>query len=223
MSARSSVSGFLSGAAVAMSFPILLKQHLLEARSIRVALFRIYSNNPADAFYSNACAVLSRLDQSTGHLHYLESKYGLLEMVAPHGTLQPIRKLLSYSGGVRKNRGLPLSLATSDPGAVRDPGNYCYGVLMRTLASLWPERHWLGYSCRVEYNDETLGDILEAVLGAAWLCRHGYVACGIEEINILNQYTLAIEQCTIDAERVIHLTTIMGIWTDSKSLANLLV
>ena len=84
------------------------------------------------------------------------------------------------------------------------------------------DQHWLSYSIRQEWNDKTLGDILEAVLGVAWLHRHGSLVGGLEELDILNQYTLAIEQCVIEAEKVIDLATNLGIWTDSKALAALL-
>ena len=203
-------------------FNLILKQHLSETSNLRVALSRIFGNPPADVFYVNTCAALACFDKSIVDLSELESKYGIMVKLMPHGSSQQARKTLSYSGGIRKNRGLPLSLANNDPCAVRDPGNYCYGVIMRSIAISWSDQHWLSYSIREEWNDKTLGDILEAVLGVAWLHRHGSLVGGLAEVDILNQYTLAIEQCVIEAEKVIDLATNLGIWTDSKALAALL-
>ena len=210
------------GVPVAMPHPAVLRQVLLETPTLRGALLRIYGSCHEDAFYSNAKEVMGRLDNSCGTLYELECRYGLLEKLAPEGSLQQTRKVWSYSGGICKNRGLPLSMLNGDPSAVRDPGNYCYGVVMRHLASCWPDQHWLGNNCRLQFNDATLGDILEAVLGVAWLCRHGHLAGSLQDLDILNQYTLAIERCVVDAERVLDLVHLQGIWTDSKSMARLL-
>ena len=44
-----------------------------------------------------------------------------------------------------------------------------------------------------DYNDKTLGNIFEAVLGVAWLCRHGHMACELWNLHTLDEYTLAFE------------------------------
>ena len=49
------------------------------------------------------------------------------------------------------------------------------------MAYLFPETHWRHYCYTQEYNDETERDILEAVSGAAWLCRHGHMASSREK------------------------------------------
>ena len=213
----------LVGAPVAMALPDVLRQVLPQSWSLRDALYRIYGHDPANAFYVYAKEIMGRLDGSTGRLFELDARYGLLEKLAPHGTMQQSRKVWSYSGGIRKNRGLPLSMSDGNPGAVRDPGNYCYGLVLRLFADQWDARSWRSYTFRSEYNDAKLGDILEAVLGVAWLCRHGHMTCSPEDLIVLNAYTLAIERCVVDAEKVLDLVDRLGIWTDSKSLAALLV
>ena len=55
-----------------------------------------------------------------------------------------------------------------DPKAFYGPGAYCYGAVMRHMASLFPKYHWRHKCYTQEYSDDTLGEILEAVLGAAW-------------------------------------------------------
>ena len=214
---------FPGGAPVARPDPEIFRLALRDAGNLRLALGRIYGNNREDPFYCHACAVLQGLDISLGTLYSMEQRHGFMEKLAPQGSLQGTRKVWSYSGGIRKDRGLPLSMTNGDPTAVRDPTNYCYGVVMRCLSFDFPDQHWLGYSCRVDYNNKTLGDILEAVLGVAWMCRHGHVACQPEELHTLDEYTLAIEQCVVDAERVFQLLDLLGIWTDSRTLSKLLL
>ena len=65
----------------------------------------------------------SDLDEMIGRLQAIESRHNFIEQLAPHGSHQGDRKRLSYDGAVRKDRGIPW--------AVRDPGYYCYGVVMR--------------------------------------------------------------------------------------------
>ena len=206
-----------------MALPMISEQELRTARTIRCALFRIYGCDHTNIQWRNAHQDFASLDGSIGVLFDFDCKYQMIEMLAPLGDLQSTRKVWSYSGGVRKNRGIPLSMTNNDPSAVRDPGNYYYGVVMRCIAQFFPESHWRCYVYAVEYGDAKLGDILEAVLGVAWLGRHGYLNMDVETLSILNQYTQLIEQCVIDVEKVISRTIAMGIWTDSRSLAMLLL
>ena len=160
----------------------------------------------------------SHFDTMIGNLQAIESQYHFIEQLAPHGSHQGIRKLLSYDGAVRKNRGIPSRDTDKywDPSAVRDPGNYCYGVVMRAWAST--SSGWLQDCVQDEWNDETLGDILEAILGSAWQLRNGQTIADEKTKAAYEQYTEAIEDAVIAGEIVIQHTVNMGIWVDSKTL-----
>ena len=166
--------------------------------------------------------MFARCDDSIGKLLDLDKEHHLLEFLSPHGKRQGSRKQWSHSGGVRTNLDIPLA-EDNNPNAVRDPGNYCYGVVMRLFGALFAEGSWQCYAYTEELNDTTLGDILEAALGFAWLCRNRRLACSPEELVILNTYTKVIEQCVVNTERVLVHVEAIGIWTDSKSLRERLI
>ena len=85
-----------------------------------------------------------------------------------------VRKQLSYRGGIRLRHGDKPLHPRADHEATRndprwswadyyiDPGNFVYGLAMRMM---WPQ---FVKSGNVEYNDETLGDILEGILGLGY-------------------------------------------------------
>ena len=156
----------------------------------------------------------SAFDRMAGDLQAIESRHHIIEQLAPHGSWEGHRKLLSYDGAVRKDRGLPSR--GDDPSAVRDPGNYCYGVIMRAWAST--TSGWLQDCVLDDWNDETLGDILEAILGAAWQLRNGHAVADEKTKAAYEEYTEAIEDAVIAGEIVIEHTVNMGIWVDSKQL-----
>ena len=52
---------------------------------------------------------------------------------------------------------------------------------------------------------------------------HGYLLGNDETVAALDQYTITIEQCVRDTEKILNRALAMGIWTDSKSLAKLLL
>ena len=165
-------------------------------------------------------ATFSAFDRVIGRLQAIESRHHFIEQFAPHGSKEGDRKRLSYVGGVRKHRGIPARDTDKyyDPSAVRDPGNYCYGVVMRAWAST--SAGWLQDCVQDEWNDETLGDILEAILGAAWQLWNGERLGVADEKTkaVYDQYTEAIEDAVIAGETVIQHTVTMGIWVDSKNL-----
>ena len=160
----------------------------------------------------------SDCDRMIGRLQAIESRHHFIEQLAPHGSHQGDRKRLSYDGAVRKDRGIPSRDTDKywDPSAVRDPGNYCYGVVMRAWAST--SSGWLQDCVQDEWNDETLGDILEAILGYAWQLRIGQAKADETTKAAYEQYTIAIEDAVHAGEIVIKHTVIMGIWVDSKTL-----
>ena len=160
----------------------------------------------------------SDFDEMIGRLQAIESRHNFIEQLAPHGSHQGDRKRLSYDGAVRKDRGIPSRDTDKywDPSAVRDPGNYCYGVVMRAWAST--TNGWLQDCVQDEWNDETLGDILEAILGYAWQLRIGQAKADETTKAAYEQYTIAIEDAVNAGEIVIDHTVRMGIWADSKEL-----
>ena len=175
---------------------------------------QIYPDGPApskdclDAIAAMA-SDFSRFDEATGKLADLERTYHLMEAVAPHGLQQSNRKQWSYCGGVRQ------SIESDD---VRDPGNYCYGVIMRHCASSQAADDWKTHAYMHDYNDETLGDILEAILGAAWSIRTGKCHAAPHDIAVYERYAELIESAVIACEIVIQHTGNIGIRTDSKTL-----
>ena len=160
----------------------------------------------------------SNFDRKIGRLEAIESRHHFIEQLAPHGSHQGDRKRLSYDGAVRKDRGIASRDTDKywDPSAVYDPGNYCYGVVMRAWAST--SSGWLQDCVQDEWNDETLGDILEAILGSAWQLRNGQIIADEKTKARFEQYTIAIEDAVIAGEIVIQHTVNMGIWVDSKTL-----
>ena len=178
---------------------------------------------PKDAVNYSAAVIemardFSAFDGMIGRLQAIESRHHFIEQLAPHGSKQGDRKRLSYDGAVRKDRGIPSRDTDKyyDPSAVRDPGNYCYGVVMRAWASTGSG--WLEDCVQDTWNDETLGDILEAILGAAWQLRNGQIIVDEKTKAAYEQYTEAIEDAVIAGEIVIQHTVNMGIWLDSKKL-----
>ena len=77
---------------------------------------------------------------------------------------------------------------------------------------------WLQDCVQDEWNDETLGDILEAILGYAWQLRNGQAKADETTKAAYEQYTIAIEDAVHAGEIVIKHAVIMGIWVDSKTL-----
>ena len=63
-----------------------------------------------------------------------------------------------------------------------------------------------------------MGDILEAILGAAWQLRNGHAVADEKTKAAYEEYTEAIEDAVIAGEIVIQHTEHMGIWVDSKEL-----
>ena len=187
---------------------ILTEQELCKYGGISAAM--MMTGNPSHEYFS----LRQDLDISIGMLFNIDARYQLIDMLAPQGKLEQSRKTWSHFAGVR----------ILGPG--RDPGtpwcNYCYGFVMRCYAQHFPESHWRGYTLREQYNDETLGDIVEAILGVSWLCSHSRMACDPDTLAILNLYSLAIIQCAIAAEKVIDCTVAMGIWKPSGCLAEIL-
>ena len=136
--------------------------------------------------------------------------------LAPEGAWENQRKAWSYNGAVRQ-----LSphghVVEADP---RDPGNYYYAVVVRSIGFLSSGSQ--SYHYKNTWNDETLGDIFEAILGMAWGARlHPHdVGKNVVAYNALLQpMAEAIEESVRAVLDVVELTTQLNVWVDSKELA----
>ena len=113
-------------------------------------------------------------------------------MMMPHST----RKHFSYYGGIRLRDGEEqLSLidphagcqahgrerCTSTGDLYHDPGNFVYGLAMRVM---WPEflEGWQ------QYNNETIGDVFEGILGHWYLQKHNWSQDGLHAHALLEEY-----------------------------------
>ena len=131
--------------------------------------------------------------------------------------MQSARKILSYEGAIRIGR---TGLRNKNDGAYRDPTNYVYGVLLRSIGLCGTKCKWSNSQYANVYNDETLGDIFEAVLGVAWRKRKGMdlptLTFKVEHIAVFAEL---VEIGVLATERVIRLTNALGTWENSKALA----
>ena len=145
-----------------------------------------------------------KFDIATGILFELDDKYACLDELAPLGPKQHLRKTLRCYCEIRHQ-------------------GYYYALVLRHMASLFPKCHWRHKCYTKEYSDETLREIVEALLGAAACARHGYMTSTPENIAILNEYTDAIENCVLTGEQVIRELKALGYWKDTKFIAELLL
>ena len=131
-----------------------------------------------------------------------------------------MRKIPSYEGAIRIGRtGIYKDLGNSN-GANRDLGNYTYGVLLRSVGLCGTKCKWSNTQYANVYNDETLGDIFEAVLGVAWRKRKGMdlptLTFNVEHIAVFAEL---VEIGVLATEKVIRITNVLGIRGNSKALA----
>ena len=91
-------------------------------------------------------------DMAVGAWHHMEEQTGLITQFCHMGPLVSYRKVLSYDG-VPENS--------------CDQGNWVYAVCLRHMLCLFGESDWRYVSTK-QLNDETAGDILEAIWGLLW-------------------------------------------------------
>ena len=141
-------------------------------------------------------------------LQALEINSSLLLNFSPEGIWSDQRKDLSHIGGVRTAKA---ATCTDHMIALRDPGNYVYGLIMRSLASSTFDTSF--------YNDVMLGDILEAALGYAWQLHFGKMKADESMVQLAKKYFLSIERAVIACEKVVaHTRNLPGFWMNSKEL-----
>jgi hypothetical protein len=147
-------------------------------------------------------------EYSLSHLKRLEARHGLLTRFSPEGEWSKARKASSYIGGIRS----PQYVGNKDyRTALRDPGNYVYGLILRISS---PQ-----YFDALHYSDCTLGDILEATLGLAWQMHIDEVTVPYLTASTSREYFLVIERAVLACEQVLKHTAAMGVWTHSRVLA----
>ena len=101
----------------AMAFTTTLSLELQRTPYIRQALRRALQNDQAR--WEAVNQMFARFDESIGELFDLDKEHHVLQLLSPHGRWQGSRKQLSYFGGVRRNRDIPLA-EDDDPNAVRE-------------------------------------------------------------------------------------------------------
>ena len=146
-------------------------------------------------------------EYSLSHLKKLEAQHGLLTLYSPEGEWSGIRKETSYIGGIRSER---FAGNHNYMTALRDPGNYVYGLILRIVAP-----HTFD---ALHYSDGMLGDIIEATLGLAWQLHFSAAPEQVATARISREYFLVIERAVLECEKVLRHTAGMGIWTHTNAL-----
>jgi hypothetical protein len=165
--------------------------------------------SPADATKEEKAIArdFAAFEYSLFHLKKLETQHGLFTLFAPEGNWSWDRKSSSYIGGIRT----PWFAEDNNyMTALRDPGNYVYGLILRSTAP-----HTFDAS---HYSDVMLGDIIEATLGLAWQLHFGTRSAHDETAQLTRKYFLVIERAVLECEKVLRHTAGMGIWTHSRAL-----
>ena len=155
-----------------------------------------------------------------------EDRCSLLSKLAPGGCMESVRKLLSYDGAIRIDRSgiRTCSEASGWHGKYRDPGNYTYAVLLRSIGLSGTKCMWSNEQYAKVYNDETLGDILEAALGLAWRRRMGKeLPMHVVDDADLQKFAVLLEDGVLYTEKVLRHTLALGIWNSSKDLAVMII
>ena len=93
-------------------------------------------------------------DHLVGRWQEIESGTKLVQLLGHMGTYQEVRKSLSYDG-------------TPDGKEGTDAGNWNYAVCIRHMLTCFPKNDWRVQGTE-NLNDETVGDIMEAIWGLLW-------------------------------------------------------
>ena len=122
------------------------------------------SNNVAVAYWQRKLRREGRPEKLLGQMHLfdelvgrwqqLESHRNLVELLGHMGKYDRVRKVLSYDG-------------TPDGKEGTDAGNWNYAVCIRHMLTCFPQNDWRVQGTE-NLNDETAGDIMEAIWGLLW-------------------------------------------------------
>ena len=113
--------------------------------------------------------------------------------------------------------------------AITSMGLFCIAF----VHSLGPNE--VRYKILVQFKDETLGDILEAIMGlwyhaqkeTTFLFNSGPTFASLwpslVTCDMLKEYVFVLEHALHFLNEVIHLFTVGGVWTTSRELARLIL
>jgi len=161
---------------------------------------------------------MSRLDDN-------DSSCGLISHFMPQGSCAGFRKMLSWDGAVAAN--------PTNNYMGTDLGNYVYGTFLHCLCGFFGPNE-LRYKTLVQLKDETLGDILEAIMGLWYHTQKETIHLfdGGPEIaslrpplvtyDMLREYVFVLEHALHFMRQVINIFTAGGVWTTSSELARLM-
>ena len=153
-------------------------------------------------------------DKLVGRWHDLESQDNLIKLLGHMGNYERVRKVLSYDG-------------TPDGKEGSDAGNWTYAVCIRHMLMLYPEIDWRVQGTE-QLNDETAGDIMEAIWGLLW---HRKTRGPLEDaipVSVITTETLQsyCEVMTSVVELFLKLQTeylVGSEWPSSRELAHGLI
>ena len=128
----------------------------------------------------------------------------MLYDLLPGGRYEQTRKQLSYDGAIQDTT---------------DPGNYTYGTFMK-LYSMSIDATDRRYVIKTSgWNDGTLGDVLEAIMGLGYRRRNGGDTMGAFDLignDELAEYIGKLEQALLQTHRCLEHMTSMGMWYPSS-------
>ena len=165
------------------------------------------------------------LDYWTSRLDDKDSSCGLVLHFMTQGSCAGFRKMLSWDGTVAAN---PMN---NNMGV--DLGNYVYGTFLRCFCGFFGPND-LRYRTLVQLNDESLGDILGAIMGL-WFHTQKESICLSDggpafaslrpssvTYSMLKEYVFVLEHAPRFTTQVINTFTAGGVWTTSRELACLM-
>ena len=165
---------------------------------------------------------LSVLDYWMSRLDDNDSSCCLILHFMPQRSCAGFRKMLSWDGAVVAN---PM-----DNYMGVDLGNGVYGTFLHCLCGFFG-RNELRYRTLVQLNDETLGDILGAIMGlwyhtqkeAIYLFDRGPAIASLRPslvaYDMLKGYVFVLEHALHFTKQVINIFTAGGVWATSRELA----
>ena len=145
-------------------------------------------------------------------------------MFAPHGKLASFRKMMSYDGAIDG----------------RDPGNWTYAVSLKAMSHHFSCHEHPYTEIVTTLNDETNGDVIEAILGLVPFFVTPYLAtisprladyrsviiCNLRHIGAtdfeLDSYIGIMAEAVMQVELISKLLANFGIWHDSTTFSYVL-
>ena len=143
-------------------------------------------------FSSDMRQAHKHLDDLIAEILVLERDWDLLRALLPDGALAHNRKDWSYRGRLKDGR---------------DIGNWYYAVVMRLLFDS-------GLTDYDHCNDETLGDVLEAIFHLGYNAAPEYP---------VSEYARLLDAAVLRVDRITDTAKKLGYWLTSREMAGLLL